>query len=378
MVRVLHIMSGDGGGISSFIQNKAKEFQHRSIAFDVLTYDTCSEPFIQTIEETGGKVSVMPNPKKAGWKAFYTQVNSFFSEQESDTLIHSHIQGYRALPFYLIAQKNKLKRFVVHAHTDRDQETAETIENKLNRILNNRIARQKVSCGMEASKNIFGEKAVQNKTVMHIPNSIDEQLYLYNKTNTGKLRAEVLGAGNTDKLIIGHVGRFHKAKNHLFMVQIIEQLNKLGTDFLWLFIGQGSLKDEIQTTIREKGLQERVLFLGRRSDVADLYSLLDVFVLPSLYEGLPTVAIEAQAAGVVSLLSEKITEESDLGMGLVQFEPIFESEKLWAQKIIESKEVNIPSVMERKTILEKKKFANSDSADLYEDFIREKITHYEI
>ncbi|WP_407370899.1 glycosyltransferase [Carnobacterium sp.] len=376
--KVLHIMSGFGGGISSFIWNKAIAMDKEKIIFDIMTYDDCNFEFENDIANMGGKIFKIPNPKIVGWKPFYKAVNEVMSHSEMYEMVHSHIPGYRAIPFRLIAKKNGIKRFIIHAHTSSNPLIPEKSIEKLNRKLNGLLATDKVSCGIKSSNYVFGEKYVKEKRIMHIPNSIDETLYFHNNQN-GLMKETFFDTTSTDTIIIGHVGRFHEVKNHAFMIQIMLQLKELNIDFLWLFIGAGDLQEKVEKEIKKNNLQNNVKFLGRRNDVYKFYNLMDVFVLPSFYEGFPTVAVEAQAAGTPAILSESITKEADLGMGLVNFYPINEeSTSSWIESIVKAKTIEIPTIKERKDKIEWKKFSNSSSAKLYEEFIFQKIKHYEI
>lgn len=376
MMKVLHIMSGFGGGISSFIKNKATALKESTIVFDVLTYDPIDDSFETAISEMGGVIHYMENPKEHGFKQFYNEVNDVLKKQPSDVIVHCHIQGYRMLPFYFIAKKNKVKRFIVHAHTDADKVHYKKFENRLNRLLNSTISVERASCGVKASLNIFGERPVEKKEIMHIPNSIEPTLFLQSIDIEQKKR-EVLGEKQSKKFLIGNIARFHRQKNHLFMVDVIEELSKKDVDFLWLFIGDGALQSDIEQAIRDKGLNDYVRFLGRRNDAPSLYHIMDIFALPSLYEGLPTVAIEAQAAGTRTFMSDTITQESDLEMGLVHFLPIDDA-KIWAEAITQNREKIEVDTTTRKQQLQKKKFSNEISAQLYSDYLLNKRTHYEI
>lgn len=375
--KVLHIMSGFGGGISSFIWNKAIAMDKEKIIFDIMTYDDCSIEFENDIANMGGKIFKIPNPKIVGWKPFYKAVNEVMSHSEMYEMVHSHIPGYRAIPFRLIAKKNGINRFIIHAHTSSNPLIPEKSMEKINRNLNGLLATEKVSCGIKASSYVFGEKYVQEKKIMHIPNSIDETLYFHNNDDS-PIKETFFETTSSDTIIIGHVGRFHEVKNHDFMIQIMLKLKELNIDFLWLFIGAGDLQERVKKEIKKNNLQDSVKFLGRRNDVYRFYSLMDVFVLPSFYEGFPTVAVEAQAAGTPVILSESITTEADLGMGLVGFCPINESTSSWIESILKAKTIEIPTIKERKEKIELKKFSNSSSAKLYEEFIFQKIKHYEI
>lgn len=373
-------MGGFGGGISSFILNKAKEFSYRSVAFDVLTYAECTEEFVYAIENTGGKIIQMPNPKKDGWKSFYSVVNETMKHLPKHTLIHCHIQGYRSLPIRLIAAKNGLNRFAIHAHTNRGPIKTQRWDHKVDNFVNRYFAPQKTSCGVEASKSIFGKKYLQQNKIMHIPNSIDQDIYFDHLTDAKKiqLKTEVFGNESKDHILIGHIGRFNRLKNHPFMVDIIEGLAQEGIEFQWIFFGSGELEEGIKREVENRNLSKYVIFYGRSSQINNMLEILDIFVLPSFQEGLPTVAVEAQAKGTPTLLSDTISKECDMNLGLTRFLPIDnEGKSQWINQIKNiGKKENVPSVEKRREKLSEKKFTNKAAADLYEEYINGNISYY--
>src|SRR5690625_4263619 len=256
-MKVLHIMSGYGGGISSFILNKAEYFQKNDISFDVMTFHYVPDHFHKTIKRTGGKIYYIPNPKKESFKKFYKQVNQIMERLPKDTFVHCHLIGYRALPFYLIARKNNLLNFAIHTHTTGLPEEINTFKSKSIRFINSTISKTKISCGKESSKYLFGQKYVENKEIMHIPNSINPDKFIKELPVN---KSTLLGERNKEKFVIGHIGRFTAVKNHIFMLEIIEKLKKTTLDFIWVFIGDGDTYEEIKNISREKNLEEYTLF----------------------------------------------------------------------------------------------------------------------
>jgi glycosyltransferase EpsF len=372
--RVLHIMSGYGGGISAFIRNKAETFKDKDVRFDVVTFDVVSDSFKQLIEDTGGKVYKIDNPKKKGFRSFYLQVNQIMKGLPKHTLIHSHVFGVIALPFYLIAKKNRLKRFVIHAHTAAPSYQNHSLREKMKKWLNRQLSKEKLSCGLKASNNIFGPLEYEKKNIVHIPNSINYNEFS-KKQDKKKLKREILGIED-DRLIIGSIARFREIKNHYFMIEVIEELKKLGVSFMWFFAGDGLLRAEIESLVREKELTEYVTFLGFREDIPNLFEMMDIFTLPSLNEGLPTVVIEAQATSTMAYVSDTITHECDLGLGLVKYLSIKDKYE-WAKEIqkFENRQID-QTIIEQKLI--DRKFTNETSAELYRQFLDYEVTYYNI
>ena len=138
-------------------------------------------------------------------------------------------------------------------------------------------------------------------------NAINSKEYAYNEKKSKDLK-EALGLSN--KFVIGHVGRFFKQKNHTFLIDIFKELSQINEDAVLMLVGGGELEEEIKNKVNELGLSDKVLFLGVRDDIPDLMQVMDVFLLPSLYEGLPLVLVEAQAAGLKCVISDTISSES--------------------------------------------------------------------
>lgn len=382
-IKILHIMSAYGGGISSFIRNKLSAVDKRKIVFDVVTFNDYPQAFALEVEQMGGQVYQIPNPKKEGFLNYFKTYLAILKNNGPYDMIHCHVAGHRALTFYLLSRAAGVKRFIVHAH--RSQSYYENglplkvkISTRLNQMMNRFSARQMVSCGIQASEYYFGKKPIVNQIIMHIPNSIDLDKYCDGDDGDFQARLKEDLHLPENHTIIGHVGRFDDNKNHSLMLDIIATLKKDHYSFTWLFIGTGVNFDKVKEEIHRRGLNEQVRLLGRREDLHRLYPLMDVFVLPSFSEGLPTVCIESQAAGVPCVVSDTITREIDMGLGMVRFLPLKNAIPAWVEAIKGSGKMTVPdqSVIQDKIII--KKFSNQSSGRLYEAFVLGDISHYEI
>lgn len=369
--RVLHLMTGFGGGISAFILNKAEELANSDIEFNVLTFDVVSERFRNAIENTGGKIYKITNPEENGQLKMIQDYNQVLNHFDREVIIHSHFGMNLVVPFYFMSRLKKIKRFVIHAHTGAPYRL-----NDRKRKLNRFFAKEKISAGIKCSENTFGMDSPKEDAILHIPNSIDPNRYLRLLQNEEELKEELFGNENLGKKIIGHVGRFHHVKNHEFMINLIERLSKTDEKFLWVFVGDGDLREEIEEEVVRRNLSSFVKFMGWQNDTSIFFKLFDLFVLPSFYEGLPTVAIESQAAGTPVILSDRITNEVDLDLDLVKFLSLNHIED-WI-KTVQSSKFPSPSVGTREKVLIEKKFTNDMSAQLYKEFIEGKIKSYTI
>ncbi len=321
--RVLHIFSSYGGGISSLIlnliENKSEGFKFDIMAF---SYQNGDE-FVDRIRKMNGDVYQMPRPRIEGYRKFKEFVNSVLASNHYDA-VHCHITGCHAKPFMDAANRHNVKNFVLHAHTTK-------YDSRIDRLLPVQIYDRRLNfkrsvayftCCDLAADYIYGKKYLMKRPAQLIPNGINEVAFLNKLTDEQTLiyRNELGVPDGT--LVIGHVGRFSNTKNHCFMIDIAKELKKTGIGFILVFVGDGELFDSVKAKVEDCGLSDCIRFVGRRKDIALLMQYFDCMILPSSYEGLPTVAVECQAAGTRMLLSDCITKQCDMNLDLLQFLPI--------------------------------------------------------
>ena len=177
---------------------------------------------------------------------------------------------------------------------------------------------------------MYSDKMMKTERFHIIPNALDMKKFLYDETGREQVRAEL---GLKDRLVIGHVGRFEEQKNHEFLIEVFREIAAAREDAVLLLIGEGELQDGIRRKVKDYGLTDKVRFLGVRSDVPRLWKAMDIFILPSLVEGLPIVALEAQASGVCSILADTITREVQLTDN-VSFLSLNDSPGKWCEEVL--------------------------------------------
>ena len=378
--RILHIIPGYGGGISSYVRNIVSSIDSNKIIIDVIGFSEYSSDFREEIESKCGKLFTLPRIHKDGIFSIISFYKNVLKKEGPYCMVHCHFSGPRALFFSIISKLHGIKRFVVHAHRADDEYKGKFSKVNLfiERVTSVLAADNLVSCSNMASRYIFGSKYVLENKVMHLPNSISVKKYCINVSNDKKdsLRNEL--NINNDKIIIGHIGRFNIQKNHLFMVEIIKEMKNRNLNFIWLFIGDGEELENIKKLINKNDCEDYVRFLGRREDVNVLYSIIDVIVLPSFFEGLPTVIVEAQAAGVPSVVSSNVTTEVDMKIGILKFIDLEEDLDIWIKNIVDMSKVYVPNKKNRIEYLNRRHFTSESSAKLYEDFIYKKILFNEL
>ncbi|MBR7927013.1 glycosyltransferase [Aerococcaceae bacterium zg-ZUI334] len=378
-MRVLHIMSGFGGGISSFIQNKAIGLLDSDIVFDVATYDEVSPVFRNSIEQMGGTIYHLINPKKESWNAFVQSFDTIFHQHHYD-VVHCHIVGYRAIAYYAIAKKY-VSRFYIHAHDTRPM-TQTGLKNNLlhwfNRRLNHYMSDVALGCGDLAIQAHYG--LVDKNHAMVLTNSIEDERFLMNDDRRLTLRQALREQYhiNDSIVVIGQVGRLAKVKNLSFTLNLARYIKEQELPAKIFLVGNGALKESIQTTIEQEQLQSVIELLGRHNQIEQLLPLFDVLLLPSFAEGLPTIAVEGQALGVPILTSDNVTTEADFGLGMFQQLSLDEKMNAWYVALEALAHEPVPVLSKRLEVLKGVKFTEAASAELYQEFLLGEINHYHI
>ena len=279
---VAHIMGKwNGGGVESVVMNYYRNIDRNRIQFHFLCDEDSTDIPYEEIEKLGGKVIVIP-PYQKLFK-YQKELYRIFKENNYK-IIHSHINALSVFPLR-IAQKAKIPVRIAHSHsTSNKKEWKKNILKMILRPFSKLYANNYFACTEYAGKWLFGKKVVERKELNVINNAIDLKKFEFNENTREDLRKE-LGI-KEDVLVIGHVGRFMKQKNHEFLIDVFEKAIKQDDNIYLILVGQGPLEDKIKEMAKEKGIEYKILFLGQRNDVNKLYQAMDIFVLPSLYEGL--------------------------------------------------------------------------------------------
>lgn len=379
-IRVLHIIPGFGGGISSHVRNIINGINKDEVTIDVAGFTPYPDEFIAEVNNKGGKTFTLDNVRIHNLGKCIKQFREIVISGNYDA-IHMHLADVQAVYFSILASTCGIKRKIVHAHIA-DQQGSEKalfkIRKKINQILTVSSATDLASCSKLSSEFRFGKKYVDENRVMHIPNSINATNYFekISEDEIAKYREEF--KIKEGQLIIGHVGFFGYQKNHPFMFKIARRLKERGVDFVWLFIGTGYNFDEYVHLAEIMGLGDCVRFLGRRNDVCALYKIMNVSVLASFFEGLPTVTIETQAAGTATVISDSISDETDMGLNMIKRVSLNDDVDTWSDVILEMSKIKVPEAEERKRNIEKRAFTTLTAAKLYTKFLKKEIMTYNL
>jgi len=298
------------GGQESFVLNIVTHMDLSNKTVDLLTPYYCdNEHYKSKIESLGGKIFTFNIPFEPGKSRFNicSVLDEFFKNNKYD-VVHVHSGSISIFGIYAYyAKKYGVKKVIVHSHSSIEKKS---LKNTVLRYLCNLVLRNNVdiycACSKIAGESKFIGSVVKNKLVI-VKNGIDIEKFIFNEKTRSLLR-EVLGI-NDNEFVMGHVGRFSDEKNHTFLIDIFSEIVKFRPLSKLMLIGSGELELTIREKVKLLDLEEKVLFIGNVNNVYDYYQAMDCFVLPSKFEGLPIVGIEAQAAGLPCFFADTITNE---------------------------------------------------------------------
>ena len=293
-----------GGGVESVIMNYYRHLDHSKLQFDFICDEDSTRIPYDEIKKLGGRVFLVPKYQKL--PKYLKALEKIFKENQY-RIVHSNINTLSVFPLYA-AKKAGVPIRISHSHsTSNPKEWKRNLIKNILRPFSKRYATDYFACSELAGRYLFGNKTFDRGEVKIIHNAIDIDKFRFDEVARKKLRKEFGIKDST--IVIGHVGRFVQQKNHTFLVDVFKEYHKKNPDSKLLLVGSGPLEDEIKKKVERLDLEDSVLFLGQRDDINKLYSVMDVFCLPSLYEGLPVVGIEAQATGLPTIFSNRISKE---------------------------------------------------------------------
>lgn len=325
-IRVLQVVTYMGrGGLETMLMNYYRHIDYSKVQFDFLTHREFDGDYDKEIKELGGNVYHLSNlnPLSIDYK---TSLNDFFENHPEYKIVHSHLDCMAGIPLKY-AKLNNVPIRIAHAHNSNQTKDLKYPLKLFYKRNIKKNANYLFACGDEAGKWMFN---TDNFKVLN--NAIDAKDYTFNMNIRNDKRKE-FGISD-DSILVGHVGRFFPQKNHEFLIDIFNQFHKDYPNSYLMLVGEGELKTSIQDKVKILGLEDYVIFTGLRSDVNELLQAMDVFLFPSLYEGLPVSIIEAQASGLPCLISDKVPIECKK-TDLVYQLNLEDSVNIWSDKVYE-------------------------------------------
>lgn len=331
-IKVLYVIGSlNIGGSENVVMNYCRYIDKKKFQIDFLIFDQEIGGFELEARNLGSTILRIPHPKK-GYVQYYKNLKKIFKEQNYD-VVHSHTLFNNGIVMKAAADCN-IKVRISHSHSTQSGKKESIIFKIYKKVMVKAISKFSThffSCGEMAGEYLFGEKLF-SKSGTIINNGIYTPKYLYNVKSREYLRDEMNLGGN---LVIGHVGRLAKVKNHDFLIDVFKEIHNLNSQVKLLIIGDGDLKKELVKKVKDLELVDSVIFIGPTNEVNELLQVIDVFVFPSLYEGLPLSLIEAQAAGLKCIVSTNVTSEIKI-TDLVEFVPLELGPQEWAEIILKN------------------------------------------
>ena len=338
--RILHITEMlSAAGIESFIMNMYRHIDRSKVQFDFLVLRNQKEFYDDEIKKLGGKKYFVESTKKNTWARILDESKQIenFLKKNSYQIVHIHYTTPLRAPYLLAAKRAGVKTRIYHAHSA-------AVSGKSNlKLLVYSYYRKKITkwatdyfaCSKAAAEWIFEENLVKNGIVKVIYNGIDIDRFAFNEKTRISTRKQL---GLKNEYVIIHTGRFLEQKNHKFIIKVFDELKKKYNNVRLLLLGTGELVEEIKSMVLELGLQQDVIFLGVKADVENYLCAADCYLMPSLYEGLPVAAVEAECSGLPCVFSENITREIELQEN-VKFLSLNDSEEEWCKQILKFKDL---------------------------------------
>lgn len=342
----------DRGGAETMIMNYMRNINRDVIRFDFLTNRDYRAAYEDEIESLGGKVYHMCPMYPGKFRQYKKEVREFLKGHPEYQIIHSNLEerSYFALKE---AKKLGVPVRISHSHNRPLGFNLKLIMRYYFRFMLKYYNTHMFSCGVEAGDWLYGKKNRDKVIIMN--NAIDAKEYTYDALKSGQMKKEL---GVEGKKVIGHVGRFFAQKNHPFLIDIFKAIHDKDANTVLLLVGGGEqddrLKNEIKQKVADLGLTDCVQFLGVREDVNEVMQAFDLFLLPSLFEGLPVTMVEAQASGLPCVISDKVPIQCDI-TGNVKVVPLENSPEEWAEVVLD-----YVNQFERRDTFEKIKEAGFD------------------
>lgn len=328
MKRILCIVSSlDAGGAETFLMKLYRILPPDEYQFDFIVSVT-EGCYTQEVLDRGGHIYQIPMRTKSPMGAL-CGIQKIVKENKYDTVLKLAENALAVLDL-IAAKLGGAKTLTVRScNAPTGMSLASRSIHAVLRPLLNAVSNVKIAPSELAAEFMFGKRTAGKQTHL-LHNGVDRKVFRYDAEGRTKIRREFSLDG---KLVVGHIGRFHKQKNHRFLLEVFSRIKALREDAVLLLVGVGDLEEEIRSQVRCLGLEDSVIFAGLRFDVPQLLSAMDVFVFPSFHEGMPNTVIEAQATGLPCIIADTITREANI-TGLVQYLPLERSPEEWAQRAL--------------------------------------------
>lgn len=324
MERILIVnFPGEMGGTEKFIKNLSESLDRTQYILDIMCYHGINPTYEEYFKNNKSNIYHLPYYVKNPI-AFGIQIFKFYKMHPEYKILYCHANHASTILYTLPIWRKKEIKILFHSHNSSSSHFI--LHNFLSKIVKKRCD-YLFTCSDVAAQYMYGD---EYRKAIFINNGIDLQEFKLNNQIRNELRTKY---NITDELVIGHVGGFRKQKNHPFLLDIFKNVHSKMRNSRLVLVGDGELRPQIMEKIKEYDLEDSVFLIGNVSDVSRYYQMFDLFLLPSLYEGLPYAGVEAQASGTVCVFSDVIDKKIAL-TPLAHFLSLQEGAKEWAQWIL--------------------------------------------
>ena len=315
-------------GVDSVVMNYYRNIDRSRVQFDFFMDGYNKTLIDEEILDLGGRI-IKLEPYENSMLTNMRQCRAAFAEG-GYTIVHSHLNTLSCFPLYA-AFRAKVPIRIAHSHSTMSRgEWKRNLMKQVLRPFSKTFATHYAACADYTARWLFGSQTVQKGKVRLVKNAVDTACFSPNEEARNRIRKEF---NLENRFIVGHIGRFAFQKNHELLVRIFAEAYRQNQNAALILIGTGELEVEIRTLVKELDIEKAVFFTGIRRDIPDFLNAFDVFLLPSRYEGLPVVGIEAQSVGLPCLMSDTVTKDTAI-TPLVEFFPLHADIKEWAKKLL--------------------------------------------
>lgn len=327
-IRVLHVVTHlNRNGLESRIMDIYRNIDRTKVQFDFMIHRNEKSDLGEEIESLGGHIYMMKRISPKNFFSYMKDLDAFFQEHREYKIVHAHLNTLSTWVL-LKAKKYGVPVRIAHSRNANMEKDLKAIPKSFSKLFINKVVTDRFGCSKMAGEWLFGKKHANGTTFRVIPNAFEVEKFAWSEELRQRKREE-LGISEDQTAII-NVARLSEQKNHMFLLDIFEEISKNNAKAHLYLVGSGECEQKIRESIRAHQLQDKVHMLGNRPDVAELYQAADLFLFPSKYEGFGTVLIEAQVTALPVLASDTIPHETKL-CDCVRFMSLSEDAKVWAE-----------------------------------------------
>ena len=330
-IRILQICASlsRGGGVQAVLQNYYTYMNQKEYIFDFVVMGTEVGELEEWFESRGSRIYHV-TPRGVSFKKNTEELKRIIKNGNYD-VVHCH-QDYKSLIAIIIAKLYGVKTRIVHCHQAFPKESAKSRTIRaVSTLLIKCFANVFMGCGEDAARWLYGERMLKSGKAIVLNNAINLEKYAFSDAKRSKFRTDL---GIDSKLVFGNAARFTHQKNHKLLIDIFAKVYAQNQNSVLLLAGEGELMEETRAYCEQLGIRDAVMFLGVRADICDVLSAMDIFLLPSRFEGLALIMVEAQANGIPAVCSPFVTRELELQNNVLFVqESDYENTEAWCSAI---------------------------------------------